>query len=491
MIMKFGEYLPDQPDFMNFGVTIAKNVIPGTASYEQFLGPSVYSNALSNRCQGAYSTKNSTGITNNFAGDQSKLYLCSSASYSDVSKVGGYTTSGEENWHFTQFGERVIATNFADNPQSYIMGSSTVFADLTTALKARYCATIRNFLVFGNTYDGSDGNVPHRIRWSALNDPTDFTISPVTQSDYQDLNSTYGWIRQVVGGEYGTIFQERAISRMIYVGSPAVFQFDEVEVGKGTQCPYSVVKIGNLIFYLGIDGFYIFDGNQSTPIGEGKINKAFFDDFDTAYYSRVYATADYQRQVVYVAYPGSGNTNGRANKILCYNYAPNAVNRWSFCEGVDLEFIYSALSEGYTLDSLDSLSISLDALTISLDSRVYMGSAQLFGGFDSNHKQFNFTGTALTALIQTPEVQINPGKRSNIFRARPLIDGSGTVTLELGTRNNLTEDVTWTPVLSLDQIGEFQMRSNARYHRARVSVSGGFNHAQGIELLEYSSGGKR
>jgi hypothetical protein len=491
MILKFGEYLPDVPDFMNPGLTTADNVVPSGPAYTPFLSPAVYSNALTARCQGAYSAKDTGGNTANFAGDASKLYKSSAAVYSDVSLAGGYTTSAEDNWHWAQFGNIVIATNGTDYPQSFTLGTSSNFANLTTALKGKYCTVVRNFLVFGNTVDASDGAVPHRVRWSALNAPTDFTVSAVTQSDYNDLNSTHGWVRQVVGGAYGTIFQERAISRMVYSGSPTVFTFEEVEIGKGTQYPYSVLKIGNNIFYLGIDGFYLFDGSQSIPIGEGKINRTFMDDLDGSYPVRVYAAADFDKQVIYVAYPGAGNTGGRANKILCYNYAPNAITRWTTINNLDIEFIYRSLSEGYTLEDLDAFSSSIDAMTLSLDSRSWTGENFIVSGFNSSHQQVNFTGAALTALIETGEAQLTQGRITNLLRVRPLVDGAGTVTLQIGTRNNLSQSVTWGSAISTDQTGEFQIRSNARYHRARLNISGGFTNAQGLELLEFTDGGKR
>lgn len=490
MLIEFGEYLPDLPSYNNPGATVAKNVIPSGNSYEPFLGPVVYSNAIDARCQGAVSTKDSSGNTVNFAGNASKLYKSAAGMYSDVSLVGGYTTGSEENWHFTRFGDRLIATNFENYPQTLTLIGGTNFANLTTDLKARYCTTIRNFLVFGNTWDAGDTYVPHRVRWSALDDPTSYTISPTTQADFQDLNPTYGWVKNVIGGEYGVIFQERAISRMTYVGSPVIWQFDEVETGKGLLSAYSAVKVGNIIFYLGLDGFYAFDGNQSIPIGENKVNRTFFNDVDLSYLTRIYGTADFDRQVVYWAYPGSGNTNGLCNKIIMYNYAPNATKRWSYAEPGDLEFIYTSLSEGYTLDQLDAFG-TLDTLPFSLDSRVWTGENFLLSGFNADHKQVNFTGSALTAMLETQEAQLIENNRTLISLVRPVVDGSGTVTVQMGTRNLHSESVTYASAVSVNSTGNCPMRSNARYHRARVNISGGFNHAQGIEVVKASRAGIR
>ncbi len=492
MIIEFGEYLPDLPVLNNPGATVAKNVIPAGNSYQSFPSQTVYSNALTARCQGAVSTKDSAGNTVNFAADTTKLYRMASAAYADVSKVGGYTTNSDEMWFFTVFHNRLIATNFADAIQTFTVNSSSNFADLSAgAPKARYLATIRNFLVVGNTNDVIDGAVPYRVRWSALDDQTDWTVSATTQADYQDLNPTNGWIRQVVGGEYGTIFQERAISRMTYVGSPIVWQFDEVESGKGTQAPGSVIKAGNIIFYLGLDGFYAFDGNQSTPIGANKVDKTFWAEVDLSYLSRIIASADLDKQVIYWAYPATGNTNGRCNKILCYNYSPNATKRWSFVEGLDIEYLYTSLSEGYTLDSLDTISTNLDLLAFSLDSRVWTGENYILSGFSNAHKQINFNGSAMDALLETQEAQVSPGERSNIQLVRPVVDGSGTVTVQMGTRDLLSSSVAYANAVSTDAIGNCPVRSNARFHRARVNITGGFTHAQGIDVLDVRKAGKR
>lgn len=491
MKIEFGEHLPDLPAFENPGATIAKNVIP-LGSYQPFLSQVVYSNALTARCQGAFSTKDSDGNSVNFAGDATKLYRMSSASYADVSKTGNYTTSQDDMWYFTRYNNRLLATNFLDPIQNFTVNSSSQFSDLAAAApKARYITTIRSFVLVGNTYDASDGNVPNRVRWCGLGDPTSWPVSATTQADYEDLDVSKGWVRQVVGGEYGVVFQERAISRMTYVGSPAVWQFDEVESGKGTMSPGSVIKVGNIIFYLGLDGFYAFDGNQSIPIGANKVDKTFFSEVDLTYLNRICVSADFDKQIVYWAYPATGNIGGRCNKILCYNFSPNATKRWSVIDGLDIEYLYTSLSEGYTLDSLDTISGSLDALGFSLDSRVWTGENYILSGFNNAHKQVNFTGTPMDALLETTEFQAYPGYRSNVTLIRPIVDGSGTVTVQMGTRNTQGSSASYANAVSTNSTGDCPVRSNARYHRVRVNISGGFNHAIGIEVLKAARVGTR
>src|SRR5690606_37518200 len=72
-------------------------------------------------------------------------------------------------------------------------------------------------------------------------------------------------------------FQESSIRRLTYVGSPIIFQIDEVEPGRGTKAPGAVVQLGNLIFYYGLDGFCAFNGQASIPIGLAKVDRWFLE----------------------------------------------------------------------------------------------------------------------------------------------------------------------------------------------------------------------
>src|SRR5690606_37230581 len=112
------------------------NVLPRTASsYGPFPPLSVFSTGPNPaaRVQGAYACRSAAGDVNISAGDASKLYrlTAGATTFEDVSKAGGYTTPDDERWSATMFGSRVLMTNFGDAIQSYVIGSSTEFADLS------------------------------------------------------------------------------------------------------------------------------------------------------------------------------------------------------------------------------------------------------------------------------------------------------------------------------------------------------------------------
>lgn len=492
MLVPFAEWTPDLPSYGNPGANIAKNVIPAGIHYEQLPGLTIYSNALTARPQGAFAGRDIDGTVYNFAGDATKLYKRSAATYSDVSRLAGgaYSTGTDEQWNFTQFGRNVYATNFNDVIQSFTMGSSANFAALAgSPPQARYLAIVKNdFLVLANL-----STATYRVQWSPQGNPAGtWGTDPATLADSQDLSSEWGYIRQIVGGEYGTIFQERAITRMTFVGSPLAFVFDQLETNKGTQAPGSVCKIGNAIFYLGLDGFYMFNGQSSEPIGANKIDKTFFADLDQNYMDRIRTVSDQRKMLVYLSYPGSGNVGGRPNKLLIFNYSPNAQRRWTQAE-IDTEVLCASIADGYTLDSLDSLSGSIDALTASLDSEIYTGGQFSLAAFDSNNKLNYFNGNALTATIETTEVQPNTGGRTELIEARPIIEGNSSTVITLTPlhRTKLTDSYTTDSTISLNTSGTFPMRTNDMFHRLRLSIAGGFTNASGIDVLKASKTGHR
>ena len=160
MIIEYGEWAPDLPDPFQPGLTKAQNVIALDRGYTYIRNQeTASSNGLDARLRGAITTQNGSTIID-FLGNASKLYSHSThtGALSDVSKVGGYSTSLW--WDFAQYGKYVIAVNGgtsgADNPQVWELGTSSAFADLGgSPPKAETIAVVRDFVVMGHTYDAA------------------------------------------------------------------------------------------------------------------------------------------------------------------------------------------------------------------------------------------------------------------------------------------------------------------------------------------------
>lgn len=500
--VQFNDWLPDYSEFGNPGVTAATNVYALPDGYAPFRNSSSpYSDALNGMCRGIISVKDSSGSAYTYSGDDGYLYSLSNDTWSDVSKSGTspvYSLATDETWEFAKWGEKVIAvsgvnTAATNNIQVITLGGSN-FADLGGGPpQARHIAVVRDFVVVGNTWDSSDGLVPNRVRWSAFQNEASWTVSAATQADFQDLLGRGGYVQRVTGGEYGVIFQEASIWRMSYVGSPLVWQFDEVLPGKGTPAPGSVTRYGDMVFFLSQDGFEVVtNGSTTVPIGANKIDRYFWSDFDTSYQSRMSAVVDPTEHRVIWAYPGVSNSNGFPNRLLIYDWV---TQKWSITD-FGFECLANVFQGGYTLDQLDSISSSLDALTESLDSRFYSADAAVLSGFTSDNKLQILQDTGdqyRDADIRTADLQLARGRRSMITRVRPIIDGlasDATVTVTVRGRNEQGKTYDRSKSGTPGATGRASVRLNARYHQIQLQISGEYTNAQGLEI-EYGEAGQR
>lgn len=510
MFVPCGEYMPDQPDYNNPGAGNVRNVIPvTTTSYAPLAGLSVFSaNALDARCQGAYATADSSGNVYAFMGTANKLWqINNSGSFVDISNPTPYTLDAKGKWNFCLFNDRVIASNFTDPIQGMLFGIATKFSNLSTgAPKARYIAVIKNWLVTANTSDPTWGVQPQRVWWSGLGDPTNFpapgsTLAVQNQSDYQDLFGDHGWVQGIVGNlgsAHGAVFCERAIWRMNYQGYPAIFSFEPAQGARGTPAPGSIVQLGSIVYYLGEDGFYMFDGSTATPIGTGKVDKTFYADFDISYSDRVSAAVDPVNKLVFWAYPGAGHSGGNPNHLMIYNWA---LNRWAIAD-VTCELIFRSQTFGFTLDGLDVFGYTMDTLPFSLDSRQWTNGKIIMSAIDINHKLDYFNGANLAPTVDTSESELYPSLnfpygqqpiikdyRAMITNAKPIVDG-GVPSIQVGTRSRLIDSITWSNAVAINALGDCPVRATGRYVRGRITLPAGstFTHIQGLDVSAIPSG---
>lgn len=369
----------------------------------------------------------------------------------------GFNTPANERIRFTRFGNRVIAANFGDRLQSYVADASNSFKNLSDdAPIAKFITVVRDFVVCANIDIDSTG--PFRVQWSGINDETTWTSSQITQSDYQVIPDG-GHITGIRGGEYGLILMEKAIHRMSYIGTPLIFQFDNISREKGCIAPGSVTQYQGLTFFLSDDGFYMCDGQQIEPIGAEKIDRFFFSDADQDF-STMSASVDPVRKLVIWNY----KTKFAERKLIVYSFT---TKKWSVMMA-DSDYISDATTASVTLEQLDSISASIDALTVALDSNLFAGGKYFLGG-TSGTKVVTFNGASKSATIETGD--ISTGGRSLVTLARPQID-NGSATVALSSRTLLNEGGTFGTATAADSDNRVSLRGSGNYHRIQVNPTG-------------------
>lgn len=483
-MITFGEFLPDQSAFGSSGATVADNVIPSASGYESMQNISAISGEADLPIVGLFAAADDDGNVGLYAADRTKIYEFNTTDGSlvNVSKSGDYSTDNADRPRFVQYGETVVCTNFSDPIQKIKAADSGLFSDLSAdAPKAKHIAVVRDFVMTGFTNTTADGNKPYRVQWSDINDATNWVISSSTQADFQDIQDM-GDVTGLVGGEYATILMEKGIVRGSYIGAPLIFQFDKVETVRGCKVAGSVCNVGHSVFYLADDGFYMFDGEKSNPIGAEKVNRFFLEDWNGASAGNMSASADPLRQIIVWSYASRASTDGSPDKLIIYNYA---LGKWSTAS-IAVDVVAPVYTAGYTLEALDAAFGALDILPASLDGPVYRGGEFLFAA-SKDKKIQTFTGAVLDGVVETGEFEVKTGFHSTVNNIVPYVTlretaTSGSVTAQVASRNRQIDTYTYGSASSLNADNFCPVRSNGRYHRVRLNMTGEWRKAQGIDV---------
>jgi hypothetical protein len=491
-----GPWRPDRPALNNVGVTVARNVLPaigatnGAIAYEPMKRVKLYSDSvLPSRPLGAISGQDTAGNGKVYAGCSEGLFKVSPSdlSWQDASRTSSPYTGGSEKWNFTRYGSWAVGTNFVNFPQFIDMNEDLNFDDLTTLVKARYVTNSRGFVIVANTNDPFDGDVPYRVRWSGLDQPQSWDFSLTTQADFQDINGGSGVIQGIVGGEDVTIFMKNSIVKMTYVGTPLIWQFDEIIKGKGCAVPESLIETEDGVVFLSDDGFYFYDGSPSLKrIGEGKVDNYFLRSVNTAQYSYMSVAADPAKKLIYWCFSSQDAIDGTPDKMLIFNYS---LGEFTEAES-EVDFIYNSVSLPWTIEQLDQFG-TIEDLPAPFDSSIWAGGNSQLAGMSISGKQWLFTGDNQTGLIESNEQfliqllqQMNPnikGDRTVVTRVRPIVDGNGTVTARVGSRLLSHGDVVMSPMAAPNESGWCNIRQQGRFHRVRLILTGNFTQAQSFQ----------
>jgi hypothetical protein len=464
----FGEWTPDQPGITN-GLRRAENVYSKLVGYGAIPTVVDYSAAASENLNNVVAGKTTAGATIVFAGGSTKLFKLDSADLSldNVSKSGNYTTPTDQRWKFTQFGNVIIAANGFDKLQGFNLNSSSLFANLAAdAPEARYVTVVRDFVV-----SGYQSSYPSRVQWSALGDESSWTASATTQADFQDIPDG-GSVVGVTGGEYGLVFMDRSIHRMSYVGSPLVFQFDNISRNLGCYEANSIIQYGGTSFFLGDDGFYACDGQNVVPIGNEKVNRFFFDNVDEGTLYLMSAAVDPTKKLIIWAY--ASNSSSTPDSLLIYNYQ---TQRWT-SGTTHVDRIASTSTPAVTLEGMDVYG-NLDTILTTFDSRLWLGGRLQLAGVDGA-KIVTFSGANATAYIETGDIEV-PGSTSSITLVKPTVEG-GSGSVALLSRRLLTESTVFGSQSAADAENRVSVRGIGRYHRLQLTPTGSWTSAVGMDI---------
>jgi hypothetical protein len=482
--IKFAPFAPDVSSVDASVSSVATNVMPRADGYGPVRAPVALSAPLPDDCRGAIEVASpGYGFPVYFAGTRTKLYKFNNGTtaWDDVSKPGAtYSVPPGDYWSFALYGDRLVATCLGTTMQVISVDTGKTFADLAgNPPRARYVSIVSEFLVAAGL-----ANNPNAVAWSDLGDITYWNFGVKSGGHTSDIQvfPEGGTVTGFAGGEFGIVWQETKIRRMVFSpGSAEVFDFSVLEENRGSVAPWSLMKVGARVFFLDREGFFVFTGGASTPIGAERVNRFFAARSDPNAIASTVAIRDATGPRVLFAYRTAGADPADATLLgeaLLYDWL---LDRWTF---INLPIRYG-LAAATPAISVDNIPGSLDDVgQKSLDDPSYAGGVPALGLFTADNRLSILTGSALEALIETPDAMLARPNRAYARGLRINTDANDW-RAQVGTRETLRQNdpVRFRAETAPNAEQFAPCHASGRYHRARLRVPAGvaWSYASGVE----------
>lgn len=419
-----GEWLPDQPDFNNPGLEEAINVFPVDGGYGPMPTPALTDDTVTGNVIGSALFFRDNGNSLIVGGTATTLFTYTGGTVTTTNPP--YTSTAR--WRFERFNALVIAVS-KENTTQYLSDLDTDTswsALLGSPPKASVIGRVNDFLVLGDTDDGTD--VPNRIWWSAFNNPTTtWQVDRGELSGYLDLDPKYGKITGIVGGRWGLLFQERAIWRMTFIGSPKVFDVTPVSDDTGCIAPDSIVTIGYQTFFLSRGGLCVTNGSEVQRIASAKVNSWLEERIDASQADQTQGAVDWVSRCIVWSFKVPGIAT-YSNQII-YSFT---LDRFSSAQQT-VDWLVAANQDALTLSDLAALFPSgLGTMSAyEIGTAEWKAQNRILGCFvdgGSTSAFGTFAGSNAEAMLSSGDYALIPGRRTRVTGLRPIVEmASGTL----------------------------------------------------------------
>lgn len=470
----YTDFAPDQPAHLNGGMVVCDGVVPianGYAPLPQF-SPSA-NGTLTDPAIGAVAYRVGSDVYV-FAATATNIYRYGITGYTTVQS--GLVGSQSIGMRFTAYNMLMLATNGADPIKKFDPGSPSSFTNLGgTPPTARFIGVVGGFVVIG--YAAGDSL---RLAWSDNGIPTTWAPGTGEAGFYQ--MPTGGDITGVVGGEYGLIFQENRILRMVYTADDTIWQFQEIASDVGCIAPNSIATYGKVTYFLSNKGIMSTDGVSVTAIGAEKVDRTFLALLSRSYIGNMSAVVDPNNSLYIIMQPSASPPT----KAFVFNYL---LNKWTTAS-ITTQLLFSALSQGVSLEQLDGIYGNLDLIPISLDDPSFRGGYPLLLMFDGNNRLGSLSGPPMKAVITDAETEVAQGSKTRVRSIRLLSDAP-VANVTISGSNNLADGAVSTTYTTRQSSGVYKVRENWGYTQVTVEIPVGtaFSYLQGFDL-DAIQGGK-
>ena len=308
--------------------------------------------------------------------------------------------------------------------------------------------------VGANPYDPTDSETtfdPMLVRWSDQENIYQWVPSASNQAGELRLSHGSRLVTARHGRQEFVVWSDSAIYSMQYLGPPYIWGVNLLMDGISIASPNAVVGASNIMMWMGIDKFYIYDGIVKTlPCS---VRQFIFDNINPDQIFQVVSGGNEQYSEVWWFYPSLNSTVN--DRYVVYNYLENTwfygtLNRTAWLDSSLRERPMGAFS---IKTSYLSAQISSSDTTINiLDASTYPES----GTIQIDSEKITYTSKTDTALSGCTRGVENTTAASHVaYSTVPLVVPNQVMYHEVGNDDNST--ATLTPIEAYISSSDFDI----------------------------------
>lgn len=220
-------------------------------------------------------------------------------------------------WTLDTFGQNLVGVMDTDSKlYEWTLNTAVPAAVITGSPDAYALVTTQEGILMALGADDGTGINPRYIKWSGLQNNTDWTPTATNQARDQTLQ-TQGRImlgKRVSDGVL--VLTDEGAFRASYVGPPFVYTFARVGSGCGVVSRQACAVTQSAAFWMGRNGFFQYNGFV-TPLS-CEVQDYVFSDINDSQVSKICAVLNADFNEVWWLYPSGDSLE--VNRYVAFNY---------------------------------------------------------------------------------------------------------------------------------------------------------------------------
>jgi hypothetical protein len=196
-------------------------------------------------------------------------------------------------------------------------GAVSLIVDVPTAVNSFTVSDSSRFIIaFGCNDYGQTAIDPMLIRWSAQDDPYNWTPDATNQAGFTRLSHGSEIITTVQTRQEIVVFTDSSAYSLQYLGPPYVWAPQLLGDNISIISPNAVVQASGIVYWMGVDKFYAYDGRVQTLNCD--LRRYVFQDINLDQSAQVFAGTNEGFNEVWWFYCSAGETE--VDRYVIYNY---------------------------------------------------------------------------------------------------------------------------------------------------------------------------